>query len=184
MRYKLVNLIPKELCDELIEENINNEFIHSNTSAIVDGIPHYADFYQSNLKPNKKLFHIIHKNLYSRYEEINSVEVSKFIKYEVGGKYDRHVESIKGVKLNDDNQTKDLIIVQLNNNYEGGEFQIYDIWLKSNRNEYETIRLNMGDVFMYKPYQHLQVNTITNGIKYEIYIFIKNKELIVKKSII
>ena len=70
----------------------------------------------------------------------------------------------------------------LNDGYDGGDIEIYDIWLKNDRETYSLVRPKVGECLIYKPYQHITQKEITKNTKYQILVMVKNKEL--KKNLI
>ena len=179
--YTKKNIIPKSLCKQIIKENEEEGYAYDNRSAIVDGITHIRKVWIKDLKYNQELFDLIKEHFYPYQESFNrELSFSKIIKYEASCKHDRHVETDKYVSFLSPEQYTDSIIVTLNSDYEGGEFYIYDSWIRGDREIFSNTKTKTGDVIKFKPYQHSKTNEVLSGIKYEIFIKIKNKELVNK----
>lgn len=185
--YDKINCIPKELCQKIIDENIAAGGLElQKASAKIDGIVHVREYYMKDLVDNSLLFDIIQKKFFSNFEKFTSsgLDFCRFLKYETGHRHDRHVETDKHLHIVDPDQFKDTILVSLNDNFEGGEVLVYDSWIRSNREVFSNTRTVTGDVIKFNCYQHSQTNEITKGIKYEIFIKVKRKELIEKSKYI
>ena len=83
---------------------------------------------------------------------MNEIECS-FVKYEVGNKYDRHVETIKNMSFENEEQYVTTYDISLNDDYEGGEIEVYDEWYKNDRDTYSLIKPKVGECLIYKPYR-------------------------------
>lgn len=176
------NLIPKTLCNQIISQN-KYQLSYSEKERIIDGITHKRSFWSCKLENNPTLFRILNKKLLTRYQDVDFENVvCWFVKYSVGDKYDRHVETIKELSLNSDEQYKMTIDVYLNAGYDGGDLLIYDEFHKNSRKIYSRVKPNVGDVFTYKPYQHCEYSEVFKGNKYQLVILLKNKDL--KRQII
>ena len=88
-----------------------------------------------------------------------------------------HVETIKGLSLDDKEQYQMIYDFTLNDDYEGGEVEIYDEWYKNDRETFSEIKPNVGECLIYKPYQHVTYKKVTKNKKYQILVVIKNKDL-------
>ena len=104
------------------------------------------------------------------------------VEYGVGEGYDRHVETIKWLSLDHKEQYNMIYDFTLNDDYEGGEVEIYDAWHKNDRDTFSAIKPNIGECLIYKPYQHATYKKVTKNKKYQIIVMIKNKDL--KKTLI
>ena len=185
--YDKLNCVPKELCEELIKENTYEDgFELCKASAEIDNLTHEREFYMKDLKHNDDLFSIIQDKFFSNYEKFNSnvLDFCKFIKYEIGGKHDRHVETDRYLHIVDPEQFKDTLLITLNNDFKGGEVLIYDSWIRDNRKVFSNTNTSTGDIIKFNCFQHSQTNEITYGTKYEIFIKVKRKELVEKSKYI
>lgn len=170
---KTENLISDELCDKIISDN-KSSLVFKEASATIDHIDHSRKFYYAPLKYNKELEDILNNTVFKRFKPVNMNDL--FIglyKYEQGQGYDRHVESLKGMPLDDKDQYVDTIDIALNNN---GKTQIYDDWRQNNRWEFATINCKKGQMLEYKTYQHVQYNKLEEGVRYQLLIFLKNSD--------
>jgi len=176
------NVLSKELCDEIIKEN--KDFVtKENAERVIDGISHKRNWNKVDLKYNSEFEEILNKTIFSSFKniDINNIRCW-FVSYDKGQLYDRHVETIKGLPLNDKEQYVTTYDFNLNDGYDGGDIEIYDIWLKNDRETYSLVRPKVGECLIYKPYQHITQKEITKNTKYQILVMVKNKEL--KKNLI
>ena len=185
--YDKVNCISEILCQEIIDENITSGGLELNrASAEIDGIVHSREFFMKDLVYNSVLFDIIQKEFYSNFEKFkpNDLDFCKFIKYEKGHRHDRHVETDKYIHIIDPDQFKDTLLISLNNDFKGGEVLVYDSWIRGDREAFSNTNVQTGEIVKFNCYQHSQTNEITEGVKYEIFIKVKRKELIEKSKYI
>ena len=185
--YDKFNCIPKKLCEDIIKENVHEGgFELCKASAEVDNITHEREFYMKDLNHNNDLFNIIQEKFFSNYEKFNSnnLDFCKFIKYKKGGKHNRHVETDRYLHIIDPEQFKNTLLVTLNDNFKGGEVLIYDSWIRDNREVFSNTNTKAGDIIKFDCYQHSQTKEITDGVKYEIFIKVKRKEVIEKSKYI
>ena len=176
------NILSKELCDEIIKEN-KDLVTKENAERVIDGISHKRNWNKVDLKYNSEFEEILNKTIFSSFKniDINNIRCW-FVSYDKGQLYDRHVETIKGLSLNDKEQYVTTYDFNLNDGYDGGDIEIYDIWLKNDRETYSLVRPKVGECLIYKPYQHITQKEITKNTKYQILVMVKNKEL--KKNLI
>lgn len=167
------NFLSDKLCDELISDN-KETLVYTEQEAVINKIKHQREFYFTHIKYNAELESILNNTIFSRFKkvDINSLWVGLF-KYETGHGYDRHVESIKGMPLDDKEQYVDTIEISLTDN---GITQIYDDFRKENRLLYSTLRCKKGQMLKYKTYQHVQYNKLKEGVRYQLLIFLKNSD--------
>lgn len=176
------NQISNDLSNQIIKENIIN-LERTSSEKNLDGLVHKRNFKWNSLKPNKELFDILNKNILKRNQDVDFEKTTCwFVKYEEGDLYDRHVETIKGIKVGDSEQYGLAIDIILNDEYDGGEIELYDNWLVNDRNTFSEFKQEKGSVLVYNPYNHITYRKIDSGVKYQIIILIKNKDL--KKQII
>ena len=176
------NILTKELCDELISENKDNLTVEE-ASKKIDGILHERRWFKSKLKYNKEFEKVINQKLFTSFKPVDMNDIwCSFIKYEIGNGYDRHVETIKDVPLDDDRQYVTTYDITLNDEYEGGEVEVYDEWYKNDRDTFSLLTPKVGECLIYKPYQHVTYRKVTKNTKYQILIIVKNKDL--KKNLI
>lgn len=167
------DFISAELCDKIISEN-KNSLLFKEATATIDHIDHSRKFYYTPLKYNKELEDILNNTIFKRFKPINMNDL--FIglyKYEQGQGYDRHVESLKGMPLDDKDQYVDTIDIALNSN---GKTQVYDDFRNQNRFIYSTVKCKKGQMLKYKTYQHVQYNKLEEGVRYQLLIFLKNSD--------
>ena len=135
-------------------------------------MPH--KFYFTHIKYNAELESILNNTIFSRFKEIDINDLwIALVKYEPGQGYDRHVESLKGMPLDDKEQYVDTVEISLTEN---GVTQIYDDFRKENRLIYSTLKCKKGQMLKYKTYQHVQYNKLEEGVRYQLLIYIKNND--------
>lgn len=176
--YEKRNILSSELCREVILQN-QNGYVLDEQSAIVEGVVHKRKVWIKNLVNNPDLFRIIRDEFYPHYEIFNSDDLyfCKIIKYDPGCLHDRHLETDKYNSLLSEEQFVDSLIITLNSDFEGGEFRIFDSWVRSDRSIFSNTNTVEGDVIKFNPYQHCETKEVKKGTKYEIFIKIKRKEL-------
>lgn len=185
--YTKLNILPTDLCNKIIEENQNDEFTYDERAAIVNGIEHKRKVWIKDLRNNIELFTLLRDKFYPNSEIFDSDSLSfcKIIKYTPGCLHDRHLETDKYSKLLSDDQFVDSFVITLNDNFKGGDFIVFDSWIRDNRNTYSDTNTRAGDVIKFKPFQHCQTLPVVEGTKYEIFIKVKRKEIKTKlKSLI
>lgn len=175
-------ILSDDLCSKIIEDNKNSVELRSD-EALIDDITHRLQFKSCIFTLDTEVQNIINQNVYSNFKPLNFKEVTTwFVKYEEGDGYDRHVESIKGLPIDDEEQVHHLLQIDLNDDFKGGEVEIYDSWLDNDRHTYSIIKPKKGDAIQYKPYQHATFRKITKGVKYQLIILPKHKHF--KKRLI
>ena len=176
------NILSKELCNTLIKEN-KDLVIHEDVERVVDGILHKRIWNKVDLKYNSEFEQVLNKTLFSGFKPVDIKNIRCwFVSYKENELYDRRVETIKGLPLNDEEQFSTTYDFNLNDDYEGGDIEIYDIWLKNDRETYSLVRPKVGECLIYKPYQHITQKKVTKNTKYQILVMVKNKDL--KKNLI
>lgn len=167
------NFLSEKLCDQIIQEN-KSSLIFREASATINNIDHSRKFYHAPIIYNKELEEHLNTTIFKNFKkvDITSLWVGLF-KYETGHGYDRHVESIKGMPLDDKEQYVDTVEISLCNN---GITQIYDDFRKENRLIYSTFESKKGQMLKYKTYQHVQYNKLKEGVRYQLLIFLKNSD--------
>lgn len=178
---KYNSLIPVSLCKEIIESNKHKLTPHK-ASANVKGIVHERSFnLVEKLKVTDEFASIIKSTILKEYDatNINDLDIDLY-EYIEGNKYDRHVMTKKGLPLNNPDQLCLSIDISLNDNYTGGDLEVYDSWERNDKNTFAELSLNTGDVVTYRPYQHVTFKPIVSGSRYQMVIQIRNKDL--KKS--
>ena len=167
------NFLSDELCDTIIKEN-EDTLVFKKGLATIDGIDHSRNFYHTPVKYNAELEEVLNGTIFSRFKKVKFDDLwIGLFKYTAGHGYDRHVESNRGMALDDPNQMVDCIEVALNNT---GHTQVYDEWYKNNRETFSNIKAKKGQMLHYKTYQHVQYNKITEGARWQLLIFLKNSD--------
>lgn len=177
-------ILPEDLCEELIEQNkerATREF----TQARIDDILHTRELSFCKLAYNERFEKIINEQLLPRYKFLNLDKADCiFYAYKEGHRYDRHVETVKYIKIGDKNQRAIAYEFLLNEDFTGGALDIYDIWLNSDRDNFSTTTLRKGDAVGYRPYQHVENRPIESGVRYSVILFVRNQDMEIKRTLI
>lgn len=175
--YESKQILTENLCNKLIKDNKNNlKFVKAEKE--IDGILHQRKFNYTELKYNSELEEILNQSIFSNYKKVDLENLwCGFIEYNEGEGYDRHVETIKGLPLDDSEQYNTLYDLTLNDDYEGGEVEVFDEWYKNDRDTFSLVKPKVGECLIYKPYQHVTYRKVTKNKKYQILIGVKNKDL-------
>lgn len=182
--YEELPLLPSSIIDEILNQDIKFETVED--EALVKGKLHKAKYKAAHLNYNKELLSYINR-LYPEYSDLSFGELRAvcLVKYDEGDFYDKHIETLKGVPLQSPEQNRDLIIIQLTENYTGGRTLIHDNWLRSKAVNYSPIKKKRGYAIKFKPYQHSTSEIVTDGTKLELVIMLTNGSLVRKpKNII
>lgn len=99
--------------------------------------------------------------------ELDDIEDFQFTKYDVGGHYDWHTDTGKNFQ-----NRFCSIVIQLNDEYVGGELQCKDI----NNNDM-TFESGIGNMFIFNSNIEHKVNPIVSGIRYSLVTWIKLREI-------
>ena len=95
------NILSKELCNTLIKEN-KDLVIHEDVERVVDGILHKRIWNKVDLKYNSEFEQVLNKTLFSGFKPVDIKNIRCwFVSYKENELYDRRVETIKGLPLND-----------------------------------------------------------------------------------
>lgn len=170
-------ILNQKLCDKLILENKDNLDLYEAEKKI-DNITHKRKFNFTKLKYNKEFEKILNNSIFLSFKPVDLNKVwCGFFQYNEGDGYDRHIETIKGLPINDDEQFKQIYDFTLNDDYVGGEIEIYDEWYKNDRDTFSVVKPKVGECLIYKPYQHVTYKRVNKNKKYQILVVVKNKDL-------
>lgn len=174
--YDTVPSLPSSMIDEILSQDL--AFEKANFEAIVDGSVRRSEFEIATVKHNCGIVEYVNF-LYPEYENLDfeDIDIAVISRFKKGGHYDMHIETVKHLSLDDKEQLKDVICVQLNEEYEGGETYIHDNWLNSNAVEKSIIPKQKGSAVKYKPYQHVTDSLVTQGEKLQLLLFLSNGTL-------
>ena len=168
----VLNNLTNKYFIELIKKYIDKKAINklSTLEGIKDDI---RNVFGHTLKKNNffdriffKLIDKIIKQHYSHYEfkffyiRINVLNQIQLLKYEVGGKYEIHIDH------NEQAQRTLTFILNLNEDYEGGDFVFYN----QDNTEMKRIKCKTGTCIMFPSnfqYPH-RIEPITKGTRYSI----------------
>ena len=176
-----------DILKKILLENSSNTFEDIDQSANVYNTKHVAKFYKSELKFNQSILDFVNKNIIPEYNPLTweDIDVKCFNKYEKGCKYDRHIETVRGIGIKDESQYYTLVTIPLNSDFKGGDYYVYNSWDRSTFSQYEVIPKRAGWAAKIFPYQHSKVTEVLEGVRYDITIMIKHNKLIKKtKSLV
>ena len=132
--YNSKQILTNKLCKSLISDNKDNLKFYKVFEKEIDNILHKRNFKFTKLKYNKEFERFIKLKFFSKYKKVNLKDIwCGMFEYNEGDGYDRHVETIKGLSLDDKEQYQMIYDFTLNDDYEGGEVEIYDEWYKNDR---------------------------------------------------
>jgi PKHD-type hydroxylase len=168
----LKKFLTKEECNSIVEE-------FSKVNLFTAGVG--ADYTGEKLKKvrdsevvmveidwiKSKLESVLKNKIQFKGYELDEIEKFQFTKYTNGGHYDWHTD----VGLNFEYRFCSIVI-QLNDEYEGGELLYKDF----NNNEIEFGK-GIGNLFIFKSTIEHKVNPITEGVRYSLVSWIKLKEI-------
>tara|TARA_Y100001972_G_scaffold46523_1_gene57389 strand:+ start:2115 stop:3227 length:1113 start_codon:yes stop_codon:yes gene_type:complete len=175
--YDSKQILTNKFCKRLILDNKDNLKFYKGEKEI-DNILHKRNFKFTKLNYNKEFEDLLNSNFFTNYKKVNLKDIwCGMFEYNEGDGYDRHVETIKGLSLDDDEQYNLIYDFTLNDDYEGGEVEIYDEWYKNDRETFSEVKPKVGECLIYKPYQHVTYKKITKNKKYQILVVTKNKDL-------
>jgi PKHD-type hydroxylase len=118
---------------------------------------------------NEKLLQTINENIKIKGVDIRNLGPYQFTKYSVGDFYEWHTDSD-----NDKNKNRHYsIIIQLNDDYQGGSLQLKD----KNQKEYNLER-GVGNLFIFDSNEIHRVSKVTDGIRYSLvnWVTVEKKE--------
>lgn len=108
---------------------------------------------------NEKLIQTINENIKIKGVDIRNLGPYQFTKYSIGDFYEWHTDSD-----NDKNRNRHYsIVIQLNDDYEGGTLQLKD----ENQKEYDLER-GVGNLFIFDSNTIHRVTKLTSGIRYSL----------------
>lgn len=176
------NFLTPEECDEIIKE-FNNSLeeggvlgTHKNARKSLVRFIEIDDLHRKVLDTINNLVSL--KNFYvEKNEEI------QFTKYQIGDYFDWHIDTI----YDSDNITEKVknrtysIVIQLNDDYEGGDFLYED----TNTKEVKVLKKQKGSIFLFNSSIKHKVDKITKGTRYSLVAWLKLKQIEnVKKTLL
>lgn len=168
------NFLTPEECDEIIKE-FNNSLeeggvlgTHKSARKSLVRFIEVDDIHMKVLDTINGLVSL--KNFYvEKNEEI------QFTKYQTGDYFDWHIDTI----YDSDNITEKVknrtysIVIQLNDEYEGGDFLYED----TNTKEVKVLKKQKGSIFLFNSSIRHKVDTITKGTRYSLVAWLKLKQI-------
>lgn len=167
------NFLTPEECDEIIKE-FNNSLeegnvlgAHKSARKSLVRFIEIDDLHEKILKTINNLVSL--KNF-----QVEKNENIQFTKYEIGDYFDWHIDTI----YDSDNSTENVknrtysIVIQLNDEYEGGNFLYED----TNTKEINVLKKEKGSIFLFNSSIKHKVDIITKGVRYSLVIWLKLKQ--------
>lgn len=167
------NFLTPEECDEIIKEFNNyleeGDVLGARKSARKSLVRFIEidDLHEKILKTINNLVSL--KNFH-----VEKNEKIQFTKYEMGDYFDWHIDTI----YDSDNITENVknrtysIVIQLNDEYEGGNFLYED----TNTKEINVLKKEKGSIFLFNSSIKHKVDIITKGVRYSLVIWLKLKQ--------
>ena len=120
----------------------------------------------------EKLENLLKSEIKIKGFQLDSIEKFQFTKYDINNHYDWHTDIGKSF-----NDRFCSIVIQLNNEYEGGEL-IY----KNFKHEEITFEKGLGNLFIFNSSVEHKVNLVTIGVRYSLVSWIKLKPIVGNKK--
>ena len=98
--------------------------------------------------------------------EISWLESMQFTKYHVGEKYDWHTDTIVSEKYDEDVRKLSFSVL-LNDDFEGGEFQL-EVASPSTPERFRTVPMQKGDIIVFPSYIWHRVTPVTKGERHSL----------------
>ena len=168
--------LDKEFCDKLISIPDNKWTVakvedDTDASEVVDDVLRQSEVFWTNDKwviDAILPFMEVANELSGLMYQIDRVEDIQITKYEAGSFYDFHVDGYANHNYKDSNGRvrKLSMTIQLNDDYEGGEFQI--CYSKKGNVEIETLDKTRGTVVVFPSDLEHRVKKVTKGTRYSL----------------
>lgn len=115
----------------------------------------------------EKLENLLKSQIKIKGFELDTIEKFQFTKYDINNHYDWHTDMGKSF-----NDRFCSIVIQLNDEYEGGELIYKDFKQKE-----ITFEKGVGNLFIFKSSIEHKVNVVTSGVRYSLVSWIKLKPI-------
>lgn len=167
------NFLSKDECHRIINENIDSNLLEAVVGVrreIKKNIRNSKINFIENNEIKEKLVNELKKHILLKGFQVAVIKEFQFTKYEVGGFYDWHMDYNP---LHDGfNKRFYSSVIQLNDNYHGGELLYRD------ENEKEHIfKRGLGNLFIFNSSTYHKVNPITYGERYSLVNWLSVEEI-------
>tara|TARA_B100000925_G_scaffold257097_1_gene211289 strand:+ start:273 stop:791 length:519 start_codon:yes stop_codon:yes gene_type:complete len=165
-------LTPEE-CDSIIR--MNNGYKRSGVASLHNTYENsYRTSYESPTKTTDGIRLLLLPKL-SKYNIISLPNYFNILKYDIGQEFKKH----KDIGLNSStNQRYKTLIIQLSENYKGGELIIWD-------NDDEIVcDTTIGNMILFPSKLYHQAKPVLEGVRYSMVYFLKKHNFKIKESII
>jgi len=155
-KFSNVNL---EVAEVSNEKSLNSLLKIRDSKIVFTQLPYYK----------KKLENLLRNTIIIKGFELDEIENFQFTKYELNGHYDWHTDS---ADFSYYAKRFCSIVIQLNNEYDGGELLYKD----TNDNVVE-FKKGVGNLFIFNSNILHKVNPITKGVRYSLVSWISLREI-------
>ena len=164
-------LTPEE-CDSIIR--MNNGFKRSGVASLHNTYENsYRTSFESPTKTTDGMRLLLLPKL-SKYNIISLPNYFNILKYDIGQEFKKH----KDIGLNSStNQRYKTLIIQLSDNYKGGEFIVFD-------DEEIVCDTTIGNMILFPSKLFHQAKPVLEGVRYSMVYFLKKHNFKIKESII
>jgi predicted 2-oxoglutarate/Fe(II)-dependent dioxygenase YbiX len=156
------NFLSENECQSLLETYSNEGLFKPSgiVGGVNDEVRKSSTFFINKIDfLDEKLLQSINENIKIKGVKIKNLGPHQFTKYSVGDFYDWHTDSD-----GDKNKYRNYsIVVQLNNDYEGGSLQLKD----ENQKEYDLER-GTGNLFIFNSGTIHRVSKVISGVRYSL----------------
>ena len=164
-------LTPEE-CDSIIR--MNNGFKRSGVASLHNT---YENSYRTSSESPTKTTDGIRLLLLPKLSKYNIISLPNYfniLKYDIGQEFKKH----KDIGLNSStNQRYKTLIIQLSDNYKGGEFIVFD-------DEEIVCDTTIGNMILFPSKLFHQAKPVLEGVRYSMVYFLKKHNFKIKESII
>ena len=179
---QIENFLSESQCEQIIKE-FNNLLVKAETIGSHKSARKSLVRFVEIDSVHKKILDTINGLISLKNFYIEKNEDIQFTKYEIGDYFDWHTDTT--YKSNNQldiikNRTYSIVI-QLNDEYEGGDFLYEDI----NTKEIKSIKKQKGSIFLFNSSIRHKVDTITKGTRYSLVTWLKLNQIEnVKKTLL
>jgi len=164
-------LTPEE-CDSIIR--MNNGFKRSGVASLHNT---YENSYRTSSESPTKTTDGMRLLLLPKLSKYNIISLPNYfniLKYDIGQEFKKH----KDIGLNSStNQRYKTLIIQLSDNYKGGEFIVFD-------DEEIVCDTTIGNMILFPSKLFHQAKPVLEGVRYSMVYFLKKHNFKIKESII
>lgn len=182
---EILNFISEDICEKIIHDNDNNLSEAKTYKGYIDDRKSKIKFI-SIPEIEEMVLKELNESISLKNFKISKKEDIQFTKYELGEYYDWHYDTPRNIEGNSYINKEDIknrtysVVIQLNDNYEGGEFLYEDY----NTKEIKNITKKRGTLFMFNSSVKHKVNKITDGVRYSLVLWTALEKINENKTLI